>query len=208
MLWPEKNQNLRSPIFCVLIRCARPCSNCIVIFSVVYYLHSVTPFKRAAKPHRQQRLCYQPPLRPHQKSVFLLIACAIARSCTLSSGCCFPCWPIKAQEMGTARAGRLPSVSLRRRLITSRHHRFVCISEKSASSVDVMRVEFNFQLFISMYPCFFAPSPFVACTTGYDEVQCNFPKIAHDGVGEILLKIKTMSDTWHLLFCVSQNDSP
>lgn len=41
-----------------------------------------------------------------QKSVFLLIAGAIGRSNALTSDCCFPCWLIKAQEMGTARAGR------------------------------------------------------------------------------------------------------
>lgn len=106
VLWPEKpEQVLRSPlIFWMLIRCAHPCSNCIVIFSVVYCLHSVTPFKCAAKPHRQQRPHYQTLLHPHQKGFFLLIACSIAWA--LSSGCCFPSWQIKAQEMGTARAGR------------------------------------------------------------------------------------------------------
>lgn len=75
----------------------------------------------------------------------------------------------------------LPSVSLGTRVITSRILRFVCVSEKSASFSD----EFNYKI-IHTYPCFIAPLPFVTCTTGYGEVQRNFPKIAHDGVGEII----------------------
>lgn len=41
-----------------------------------------------------------------QKSVFLRNAGAIGQGNSLTSECCFPCWLIKAQEMGTARAGR------------------------------------------------------------------------------------------------------
>lgn len=54
---------------------------------------------------------YRSLLRPLQTSVFLLIAAAIGQSNALTSDCCFPCWLIKAQEMGTARAGHVAKVS-------------------------------------------------------------------------------------------------
>lgn len=68
----------------------------------------------------------------------------------------------------------LPSVSLGTRVITSRIQRFVCVSEKSVSFSDMMIVEFNKKLFI----------PIPALLLPY---HLN-PKIAHDGVREMILK--------------------
>lgn len=112
----------RSPlIFSTLIRCAHPCSNCTVIFSTVYCLHSGTPFKCAARP-----------------------AAKLANSSASSPEDCFPSYrlcnrseprsfvwlPFPAladQSSGKGhcqrRAAMLPSATLGTWVITSRHQR-------------------------------------------------------------------------------------
>lgn len=61
------------------------------------------------------------------------------------------CWLIKAQEVGAARAG-LPCcpACLGTRVITSRAQCFVCVSEKSASFVDMTIAEFYYYLYLSL----------------------------------------------------------
>lgn len=50
----------------------------------------------------------------------------------------------------------LPSVSLGTRVITRKHQCLVCVSEKSASFVDMVKVEYNYELFIPI-PTFLLP---------------------------------------------------
>lgn len=164
----------------------------LLIFSVVYCLHTVAPFKCAAKPHRQQR----PPTWSNSSAsspeesfpsyrwcdrFFRLVAVSRVGWSKLRK------WALPGQGGHAAQCEFRDTGYYQQTSVLC-----VCVSEKSASFVDMTIVEFKHQLFIHIPAIFFfvflLPSHLWRAAKATVRSSIISQRIAHEGVGEMLFK--------------------